>query len=628
MRSRSALPTLFFALTACSGGAAATANGTGDDASDGVDVSAASDGSIGSSAPDAPDDATSGGMTDAPVTSDAALADAHRRDVGGDAPAGSTDAGSTDAALTTDAGSTDAALMTDAGSTDAGCTGTPSPLTATLSSAASPRKIPAGFLGINYVASNLPPTNEDWPTSTSNAGLAQTPIRSLRFPGGDPSERFDWRCPYYVPSATGAAACPSTPGARSANVTSVSDLWGTYLVPPLRTADAFVLFQTNVFGNSGYPYLGSPLSLPLPPGATTAASDPATAAAWVMANATAGIPSRWEIGNEPDLILSAQTPKLPFKTYTDKFNAQAAAIHAAAPTAKVYGPALSQVGLLDASYLDEFLTDVNLADLDGLSVHYYSGLCDTPDALWPKLAALPSQWAGTTFKSFAATMAKHGYTGPVAITEFSLGPQNCSLTAGHLTAPMWNPSLGSALVNAEQVVAMMSAGIAQAYLFDLHNAASTQYAFGLFYSKYEPSLPSGRTVDSPTPLFYAIAMLGALGDEVAGCALPSGTSPTTFGCWATRASSSGAYQVLLVNKSSTPQSVTLTGFGSATKATVHRLESTQCSPSYLDTDVRYNGVVNPSYAAALPAPSEEPVTGSTHLVTVAGDSLVLVELGT
>src|SRR5947209_7797698 len=55
------------------------------------------------------------------------------------------------------------------------------------------RKIPSTFFGINYVGFWEPAEG----SRAAARALEQTPIRTVRFPGGAPGDWYDWQEPYY-----------------------------------------------------------------------------------------------------------------------------------------------------------------------------------------------------------------------------------------------------------------------------------------------------------------------------------------------------------------------------------------------------------------------------------------------
>jgi hypothetical protein len=484
------------------------------------------------------------------------------------------------------------------------------------------------FLGVNYVAHHAPPSNEDWPASTSSQGLARTAIQALRFPGGDPADLFDWRCPYYDPA--GASVCPSAPTATSWNETSPgADLWG--YIAPFKTSDTAVLYQTDVFGDTGWTYGANTLKLPVPPGYTTSATDPATVQAWAQAVLSAGYAADWEIGNEPELVLAAQSPAQPFSLYTSAFNAQAAAIHTAWPAAHVFGPALSAHGLptatTDGALGQFFTTGVETSQLYGVSIHHYTdGLCQPPAATWAALAAIPPGWGAGTMAYVKRVLAKYSFTGPIAVTEFALGPQGCT-TSGDLQRAQYNPMLGNALVNLDMLGAIATSGASQAFYFDIHNGNDGQYADGLFYHPGEPSYPPGRGPDSPTALFYAFVMWKAMGDQVVACNAVSSVSASDVECWGTTRSSDGSVQALVVNKSGTARTLSLSGFGAHPAVTRHLLASSSPTPDWTDLDVMYNAVLNPPYTSPMPAPATDSAPGATYETVLPAYSALVVSFG-
>ena len=535
-------------------------------------------------------------------------------------------AGSSEGGGTVDGGSPESGPDAAEAGADGASSGTP--LSVTLSTAAVVNTLGPRFLGINYVAHHAPPSNEDWPASTSSQGIAQTAIQALRFPGGDPADLFDWRCPYYDP--TSSTVCPSAPTATSWNETNPgTDLWG--YIAPFKTASTVVLYQTDVFGDTGWTYGANTLSLPVPAGYTTKATDPATVQAWAQAVQSAGYAADWEIGNEPELVLAAQNPPQAFSLYTTAFNAQASAIHAAASGAHVFGPAISAHGFptatSDGALGEFFTTGLDASQLYGVSIHHYTdGLCQPAAATWTALAAIPAGWASGPMAYVKRVLAKHSFTGPIAVTEFALGPQGCT-SSGDLQRPQYNPMLGNALVNLDMIGALATSGASQAFYFDIHNGNDGQYADGLFYHTGEPTYPPGRGADSPTALFYAFVMWKAMGDQVVTCNGDPSVSTSEVECWATTRSGDGSVQALVVNKTGSPHTLAVSGFGAHSSVTRYSLTSSSVTPDWTDIDVAYNGTVNPPYTSALPAPATDPVSGSSYSTSLPAYSAIILSFG-
>src|SRR5262249_7536631 len=142
----------------------------------------------------------------------------------------------------------------------------------------------------------------------SQQALAQTGIRSIRFPGGVPADWYDWKNPY----------------CQSWTSTSPLDLWR---YAQGIGANMRVLFQTNYQGGSA--------------GCNTsgvAVNAPQYQADWVSYNKQQGIRAAMEVGNEEDINMVAWHDGN-FQPYIDAFNVQAQAMHQADPDVKVWGPA-------------------------------------------------------------------------------------------------------------------------------------------------------------------------------------------------------------------------------------------------------------------------------------------------
>jgi hypothetical protein len=510
------------------------------------------------------------------------------------------------------------------------------------------------FLGLNY-NDKAPLMNQSWPQSKASQALAYTSVGTLRFPGGDPAQYFDWHCPFADPSSA-KTPCPSTPTATSrfetdpGSVLNASyDLWSVFIAN-IKRPSLKVLYQTNVYGDSGLtpPGNGDPFNV-TPISGNPPVSSPAEAQGWAQHNVDDNLPSLWEIGNEPDVTLeSANNLKFddPKWGYTPRFHAQAQAIHSVDPSLLVFGPAIAHPGFPTAKSdgdIGTFLsllatTDGGASDLDVLSVHYYTGVCDLKDATWTALTAEAPNWA-TNHGAWLHRAAKNGgWTGPIAMTEFAIGPQQCTTTqSNYVERPAFNPSIGNALVNLDMIGAFAADGLSYAYYFDLHNGNTGQYADGLFFGQGEcsaaNSCPAGRVQDSPVPLYYAFAMWAAMGETVMSCTLPSTLPATSFGCWAAKKAAKGSVQVLLINKQGSPQALDISGYAAgATKAMQYLLEPAPPAgqaPDWLDIDVLYNGQQDPqldaNYSVALPAPQALPVSGGTFAVTVPAYSAVVLD---
>jgi hypothetical protein len=287
-----------------------------------------------------------------------------------------------------------------------------------------PRVIPDGFFGINYVGF--------WDTAqgspASARALAQTPIRTVRFAGGDPGDWYDWADPYY----------------KGWSKTSPLDLW--------RWAKSFgarPLFQTNYQGH-----------LPNPPGQSYAVNSPQNAAAWVAYDRKMGIPAAMEVGNEEDIGIHAADDQS-FKSYVSAFTAQAAAMHHVDPHVMVLGPASTNEyywWALDTlgTFLQGTGNKTGSGQVDGVSLHYYAG----------------SSWAAIQ-RSIAQHDTRHL---PVYLTEWNLGSSDAN--------NLFTPTAGHALAIADILGAFAQSGLAGEDYFDIHGATG----WGLLYgpNEYRP----------------------------------------------------------------------------------------------------------------------------------------------
>src|SRR5688572_14974778 len=81
--------------------------------------------------------------------------------------------------------------------------------TVTVDAAAVARTLPATFHGINYVGFWDAAQGSD----ASRVALGRTSIKTIRFPGGDPGDWYDWQCPFFTDDA--ANPCPNAPTGAS-----------------------------------------------------------------------------------------------------------------------------------------------------------------------------------------------------------------------------------------------------------------------------------------------------------------------------------------------------------------------------------------------------------------------------
>ena len=157
--------------------------------------------------------------------------------------------------------------------------------TVTVDASTVVRTLPPAFHGINYVGF----WDAAQGSEASRVALAQTSIRTIRFPGGDPGDWYDWQCPFFTDDA--ANACPSAPTGASWSSTDSLKLWSY-----AHSLGGRILFQTNFEGNG----------LPNPPGENYAVNSADNAGAWAAYTLAHGIDAAFEIGNEDDIHMLSE----------------------------------------------------------------------------------------------------------------------------------------------------------------------------------------------------------------------------------------------------------------------------------------------------------------------------------
>lgn len=405
--------------------------------------------------------------------------------------------------------------------------------------------------------------------------LAQTPIRLVRFPGGDPSDYYDWQHPLD----------------KGWSATSPLALWRY-----ARSVGGTVLFQTNVQGHA-------PLAHPGP-----AVNSPESAAAWVRYNRAHGIAAALEVGNEEDLKIQAvHDPS--FAPYIGAFDRQARAMHAADRRVRVFGPAGTneyQWWALDS--LGMFLraegNRTGSGQVDGVSLHFYKG------SSWDDTKGAAQYWLDGPWRAIARAIAAHDTRRlPVYISEWNMGGANANSA--------FNFTLGHALVTADMIGAFARSGVAGEQYFDMHGASG----WGLLYGDGE-----SRPLDSPTPTYYAMALWGAMGRTV--LPLDADDNPaTTVSLYAARGRD-GSVQALAINKAGQPRALRIAyrGFNPrGHRLRVYTLRGLAGAPA--DRQVSYNGALMPAPARRLPGPRAlGRVRGNAVAYTIAPYAAVVLDV--
>jgi hypothetical protein len=436
------------------------------------------------------------------------------------------------------------------------------------------RRLPATFFGINYVGF----WDNHQGSAASARALAHTPIKLVRFPGGDPADWYDWQDPYY----------------KGWSRTSPSDLWQY-----VRVLGGTALFQTNYQGH-----------LPNPPGHTYAVNSPQNAAAWVRYNRTHGIKAIMEVGNEEDITMRSRHDRA-FQRYIDLFTAQARAMHAVDRWVKVIGPAGTNEWYwwgLDAlgMFLHQTGNRSGSGQVDGVSLHFYKG------SSWDDSRGVAQHWLqpdGPWAFIQQTIRANDTRKLPVYVSEWNVGAAGVNNN--------FNDTLAHALVTADMIGAFAQSGVAGEVYFDLHSARG----WGLLYGDGE-----GRPVDTPTPTYYATALWSAMGPYV--LRPRSADDPaTTLSAYATRRDD-GSVQVLAINKLGKPQRlhIAFTHFDPRGH-TLHVYDVRGNQGRLTDLDADYDGVLMPSPARRLPGPRVTGrITGNAVTYTMPPYSVVVLAI--
>lgn len=410
------------------------------------------------------------------------------------------------------------------------------------------RTVPSTFFGVNYVGF----WDSKQGSAASALALARTPIKLVRFPGGDPGDWYDWADPSY----------------KGWSATSPLGLWRY-----ARRFGGVALFQTNYQGH-----------VPNPPGEPYAVNSAQNAAAWVRYNRAQGIRAIMEVGNEEDLkVQHASDPG--WQSYIAAFNAQARAMHAVDRQVMVIGPAGTnewQWWGLDSlgTFLARTGNRSGTGQVDGISLHFYKG------ATWDDSKGVPQYWAssGGPWTFIKNAILRHDRRNlPVYITEWNVG-------AAHV-ANDFNRTLGHALVSADMIGAFAQTGVSGEVYFAIHGGDS----FGILYQDGE-----SRPVDTPTPTYYAMALWSRMGDRMVRSTASADPAAVVSSYATTRPD--GSVQVLAINKSAQMEPLSITFQHVDPRGHVLRADTLRGQRDWSDRTVTYNGVQDPSPAHSLPAP--------------------------
>lgn len=435
--------------------------------------------------------------------------------------------------------------------------------------------IPADFFGINYVAF----WDAGQGSAASARALGQTPIRTIRFPGGAPADWYDWQQPLY----------------KGWSSTSPLALWRY-----TRSAGATsVVFGTNYQGH-----------LPNPPGKSYSVNSPANAAAWVAYDRAHGINAVMEVGNEEDLPLMHHTDDPAFQPYINAFNAQALAMHAADPHVRVLGPVeTNEYYWWGLDGLGMFLRGAGnrtgSGQVDGVSLHFYKGNS------WYDSRGVAQYWLSPSgpWAAIQRMIRDHDTRNlPVYLTEWNLGSSDSNNA--------FTPTLGHALAVADVLGAFAQSGVAGEDYFDIHYANG----WGLLYGSGE-----NRPADSPTPTYYAMALWGHMGTRLVALSQRDDPSSVLSAYATTRGRS---VQTLVINKQHVPRTVRLSLDGATPNGHRLRVYTLQgAAGGITDLDAIYDGVRMPSPQRPLPGPTDAGIVhGDTIVYRIPAYSAVVLDL--
>jgi hypothetical protein len=253
----------------------------------------------------------------------------------------------------------------------------------------------------------------------------------------------------------------------------------------------------------------------------------------------------WVIGNEPD----QRGPSYTVQEYVRDFIAYATAMKQADPTIKIFGPEISQyngpyASPFDAhgvSWLSGFLQGIAAYErahhvqlLDGISIHRYpfgttsidssSLLFASPDEWWYAIPLLREQIRQTL-----------GQALPILITEINTSTRNGSATSPFATALWWADTLGTLIDQ-------------QVYGVDFFAARGLTYP-----------TPLMAVNGQGTPVYRVMQLYTHMGPDV----VPVGSQDGTVSIYAATNAKRDVLTLMLINKSMTATTVSLSPQGDA-----------------------------------------------------------------
>ena len=417
--------------------------------------------------------------------------------------------------------------------------------------------VPPRFHGTNFVAL-WNPTGD---TPATERAFAQLGAKLVRFPGGVPCQWYDWK----NPMATGwTTITPQTAWHLS------------------KAGQGAMVFQTNTAANvSTIKGVKGHFD-----------SSGAHMAEWVRQAKQQGIPvAYWEIGNEPEMDapekLKSNQEEV-YRWYNTIYTEQATAIRRADPTARIAGPAATNVWYWWTQHnLDKFLKAHGNKSGDGLadviSLHWYP---NGGEGAWEKMRGAAQDWQGCWDYIQGAIRQYDSRPMPVIITEWNWGGGDKNTS---------NPQLANALGNADCIGMFVRTGVSAHTHFCLQKIEKN---WGVLASKQD-----SKPENAASLTFYALSIASRLGGEVLSLRSDS-DEKNQLSAYATRKGS--LVQVMLINKTPQPQNVALRFDKIQTSGKAVKVYTMEGDKGRLnDTEARYNGVKSPLPSqGALPAPKK------------------------
>jgi hypothetical protein len=427
------------------------------------------------------------------------------------------------------------------------------------------------FHGTNFVAL--------WNATCDSPGtvkaFSQMGAKLVRFPGGCPCEWYDWK----EPLATGWT--PLTP----------EKAWNF-----AGSGGASMIFQTNVANDKE----GQNKTTKAPYKFDSSGEHQAGWVAW--ANEHNVKVAFWEIGNEPEMDAPGQHKKSQadvYKWYNAKFEEQAKAIKKVDPEAKTMGPASTNTWFWwHEGNMEKFIkAEGNKSGtglVDAVSIHWYA---DAGGAPFEAKRGTAQDWAKCYNFLRGMIDANDSRNLPLYITEWNWGAGDKNVSG---------KQLGTALGNADCIGMFLLTGVAGHTHFCLQKI---DHGWGVLGMKGEAA---GE--NSPSPTYFALTMASRLWGKVLTVA-NSADEKNVLSAYATQ-NDKGAVDVMLINKSSSEQTVELS-FDSFTpkskEAKVFSLKGS--SGKSTDTSVVYNETASPNPSSSeLPGAKSVPAAATMKQV--------------